>query len=209
MKWNTIVVILLILTLPFLIILTSARFLIFNENYYHQLFVKYSVYQTMPDANNVLHNITMYFRGQEKLNVALFTENEKSHMKDVKILINQVLILYYVLIIGDGLLLLYLYRNKKRYIPIVSILSGTVIILFSGIIYLLQNSFSTLFITFHLLFFPQGNWMFPESSRLIQLFPEQFFSNFFYDLVRNACIASIILILFGYMYFVLTQEKNR
>jgi len=36
-------------------------------------------------------------------------------------------------------------------------------------------SFDFLFTTFHVIFFPQGNWMFDPSSLLITMFPQTFF----------------------------------
>jgi integral membrane protein (TIGR01906 family) len=209
MKWNTIALIFLIVTLPLLIILASARILIFNEGYYHAQFVKHHVYEKMPDASNILHETVLYFKGKQALDVPEFTQNEKSHMHDVKILINKLLILYYLILLADGVLILYLIRTKqiKRFSKACRA-SGLIVIFCSALAYAFRNSFSSFFVGFHTIFFPEGNWSFPESSALIQIFPEQFFINFTFDTAKNALFISTFLILAGVLAFVINQEKK-
>ena len=63
--------------------------------------------------------------------------------------------------------------------------------------------FQWLFILFHKIFFPQGNWLFAESSLLIQLFPASFFEAI---TIRSFLVSlSIPILLFGYGLY----QKNK
>ena len=58
--------------------------------------------------------------------------------------------------------------------------------------------FPVLFYVFHFIFFPQGNWQFPRSSMLIQLFPFYFFF---------VCTAAILLVSLGFLWTVNKLNK--
>ena len=210
MKLNNILLIILVLTLPLVIILTPTRFIIFNENYYHKQFAKYNVYKQISDADEVLHNITSFFKGKQELNVDLFTKNEKNHLKDVKILINKFLIVYYILLFVDGILIYFIIKKRAfKNLAKMFFLSSASIISLSLLLYLLRNSFSTLFVKFHLIFFPQGNWQFTLSSNLIKLFPEAFFYDTLYIIILISFIISLFLILTAIFLLSLIRRKSK
>lgn len=105
----------------------------------------------------------------------LFTDNEVSHMADVKYL------LWYAMIIGVGLLLLTLLMALllRAWRPggfARGVFAGAwaTIGLMIGVAVLAIVDWQLFFTEFHNLFFPQGNWAFPADSALIRLYPEQF-----------------------------------
>ena len=191
-----ILIFILILTLPIVIILTNFRLIIFNQHYYAKQFSEHKVYSKIPEADMIITNIIAYFKNKDKeLNVKVFTENELSHMKDVKQLIHKVLIFYYVLLILDLLIIYIILKNDLTNAVPVLLFSGLIILLFSISLYFVRNLFPVFFIKFHEIFFPQGNWIFPESSKLVTLFPESFFYNTVFIIFFRSFIIGVIFIL--------------
>ena len=62
------------------------------------------------------------------------------------------------------------------------------------LLYFLGNNFWALFEKFHYIFFPQGNWAFPEGSLIITIFPFGFFYDFFFKLITVSLIIAGILL---------------
>jgi len=216
---DNIVITLFALALFIIIIFGSLNMMIFNKDLYYKEYSKNDVYLKLSDnkdtgqeiAQNVTENIMKYFRNTEELKY--FTETEKSHMADVKHLIRTMQFIYYsaaVLSIG---LFFYAYRKYKEdkymFIKILaksllysSIAAGVFLIL----VFLMSVfSFDSLFTTFHLIFFPQGNWMFDSSSMLITMFPQQFF----FDISLRIFVYAMFqaLIFFGMGYWMNKQLK--
>lgn len=98
-----------------------------------------------------------------------FTEAEISHLVDVRRLMRLTTISVPVLL----MILCYLWSKKqitKRAILAGSALPTILIVL--GVFI----PFEPLFKIFHYIFFPQGNWVFPVDSLLIQTYPSSFFA---------------------------------
>ncbi len=171
-----------------IIILGNFRFLLYNENFYHNEFEKNNVYGKLNNPNEVLDELFLYLKDKETtLKTDIFNEDEKSHFNDVKILINKFLVFFYTIIILEIFLFLFIYfgyfkkniKKSARFFSYILIMSSSFAVLFSLLLYTFQKYFQNLFIKFHLVFFPQGNWLFPASSNMIKMFPEQFFYDFF------------------------------
>lgn len=121
------------------------------------------------DSSNVA-GIVLSGRGSDLLNVGL-TDNEIDHLRDVSMLLNKVKILWFFL--GVTLLVVAI-KSKKEFGEIVDggIRFGLgLLILLVGLAGLAWKFF---FISFHQIFFPQGNWSFPAESLLINFYPEIF-----------------------------------
>jgi integral membrane protein (TIGR01906 family) len=103
-----------------------------------------------------------------------FTDAEKSHLEDVKGVMNKAEFTFYgLLLLVSGM---YTINRKKRMVAKllwyggISAVAWVVVFAVLGLL-----SFSWLFTQFHVVFFPQGNWIFPETSLLIRTFPISFF----------------------------------
>ena len=72
------------------------------------------------------------------------------------------------------------------------------LLLAAAIVFVLL-SWRTFFVTFHNIFFPPGTWTFGYESGLIRLFPDQFWFDAGLLLVGGSLIASIIVMLIGYL----------
>jgi integral membrane protein (TIGR01906 family) len=216
---RNIIIILFALTLFIIIIFGSLNMMIFNKDLYYKEYSKNGVYLELSDdkntgeqiAQNVTENMMKYFRNTEKLNY--FTETEKSHMADVKHLIRTMQFIYYGAAILSIGLFFYAYRKYKEdkymFIRILAksllyssiIAGGFLIILFLLSVF----SFDFLFATFHIIFFPQGKWMFDSSSMLITMFPQQFFFDISLRIFVYAIFQAIIF--FGMGYWMNKQLK--
>ena len=189
------ILLLIILNTITIIYLANFRHYIFNENYYKKQFQENGVYSRLPQADKALNNLFLFFNNKKDLDNNFFTQNERAHLQDVKVLINKIIIIFYFLIFLDPLLFILLYflvkKRFKKYLAFVLLYSGGFVLLISVLFYIFSNNFSYIFIKFHEIFFPHGNWLFPYNSNLIMLFPQQFFYDFFYKIIINAFIFSL------------------
>lgn len=109
-------------------------------------------------------------------------------------------------------LILYLINRKiykfLRGISLIFLISSSVFILFVLLLYFFGNNFFELFENFHLIFFPQGNWAFPERSLIITIFPFGFFYDFFFKLILNSLIIALVLFACGITGVIVTKRIN-
>ena len=104
-----------------------------------------------------------------------YTTNEQSHLEDVKKVMNGLDYLFYLSLLVVTFIIT-IYKKKKDVIKKLFYYGGISSLIFSGIIMLFSLlSFNFTFKIFHKILFPQGNWLFPVDSLLIQTFPIQFF----------------------------------
>jgi len=103
--------------------------------------------------------------------------------------------------------------NKNIYkflrgISLIFLISSSVFILFVSLLYFFGNNFFELFENFHLIFFPQGNWAFPQGSLIITIFPFGFFYDFFFKLILNSLIIALVLFACGISGVIVTRKIN-
>ena len=201
------------------IILGSANIIIFDKSNYQREYEKNGVYQKLSEnasdgefiAEQVTNNVLDYFHG--RADIKYFTDQEKSHMKDVKSLIDTLMTIYYAAAILSIIVFAYLFvkfkDDKFSFISIIAkslLYSSIACIVFLVILFLSSVFyFDQLFILFHHVFFPQGNWMFDSSSLLITLFPQQFF----FDTALKIFIYAVVqaLIFFGIGWWINKELK--
>lgn len=124
--------------------------------------------------------------GQEELP---FSQEANSHMHDVFVLISWARILAVISIVTALVSLKNL--NKRS-------LQGASVVLITTPLLLALVNWNTLFTAFHQVFFPQGNWMFPANSLLIQTYPIESF-------VQYATAFGLLVILSGILLAVLSR----
>ena len=107
----------------------------------------------------------------------ILSTNETQHMQEVK----NLFILGRQLLIGGGIIL-FLFFLFFKYIGGTALFfksvrygsyTAFVLLFIFGVLTLLD--FTSSFLYFHHIFFPQGNFLFPENTLLIQIFTERFF----------------------------------
>ncbi len=171
MNKNKILLIIFCITLPLFLILFSYKTVLFLTD-------------LTPNQENTMN----YLQNKEELNLN-YTEEEYSHLLDVKSVMKYLDYLFYSLLLIITLIITYYQKNKEQlkklfmYGGITTISSVLMILLFS------LTSFNSVFTIFHKIFFPQGNWTFPLDSLLIQTFPLQFFIS----ISKNIFLLSLVL----------------
>lgn len=176
-------IILVILT-PIVILLFLFGLFVFDVDFYEKKLDESSIPVTI--------NLLDYFQDKAELNEGIFSDDEVSHLGDVKVLINNVLKFLSILVLVSLFLLLYL-RDYKKYLLYSGIL--TVAVPFS--LYLIP--FNSLFTFFHQIFFPQGNWIFPAGSSLVNLYTSSFFYSFAFTTVWWAFVTGWGLLILGFI----------
>jgi hypothetical protein len=204
--------------LVIIILFSPLSYYIFNLNYYEKLYEKNGVFSILDkrDVMEISVEIFDFFKYKRELNykdhnpgviyadegreeILLFTENEISHLYDVRELLKKIFILYYSsLALFIIFLLLLIRKNMADFIHDLGLIfTVSSILMFTSIVffYLSSKNFPALFDIFHKIFFPGGNYSFYEGSLLITIFPSGFFYDFFIRLVWcSGIISSIVLI---------------
>ncbi|MBM3706694.1 MAG: DUF1461 domain-containing protein, partial [Actinobacteria bacterium] len=147
---------------------------------------------------------------QLKSGIDYFNENEISHLNDVRILLNRIMLAFYISA-GLFIIVLIFLADKKylfflRNIAVIFVISTSAMLFFLISLYILGNNFSGLFKNFHLVFFPQGNWAFPEDALIINIFPFGFFYDFFFRLLSSSFFVSLFLLAFSVPVLVISNK---
>jgi len=171
---------------------------LYSNSFYYSEFEKNLVYQKFDKetVNSANKELLDYFQNKNYLKSAFFNEREKFHLKDVKQLIETVILIFNSLVIIFTLSLYYLYYNNIAITKplIMSSTASILILIIFGILSLFN--FSEVFLKFHYLTFSNNLWQLnPETDNLIIMFPEIFFYNFLKRLLIVSLIFSIILLL--------------
>jgi integral membrane protein (TIGR01906 family) len=135
---------------------------------------------------------------------AFLTTEEQSHMTDVKFLFDVAFILSLVSLgILLGMIVVFTWHKMKSHFD--ELMSRTLratgwsillICFLLGAMSLLN--FDRFWILFHVIIFPQGNWMFPLNSVLITLYPAEFFARFIMRWLFLVSLFAIVAILISY-----------
>ncbi len=205
-----------------IIIFSPLAYYLYNFNFYNSLFVKNGVYKTLDksDVKQLTENVYDYFKYKRdfeafdlKGNIKFFNESEISHLDDVRILLKKIFIIFYISIALFVLLTILLIEKRPwkflKNISLSALISSAVLISLFAILYFLGNNFWALFDRFHYIFFPQGNWAFPEGSLIITIFPFGFFYDFFFKLIVTSLVTAAILLVLAIVATAVVKNKTK
>jgi integral membrane protein (TIGR01906 family) len=139
-------------------------------------------------------NIVSYVRGSSAL-TAILLPDELSHLEEVKFLVSKAFIAFYIVAAVSAALLAYIFLKRRKDFVNTLLYSSIAVFAACILLALISVDFSPFFTLFHRIFFPGGNWTFPEGTKLVTLFSEEFFRRFFVRLLFNTAIQSIALLL--------------
>jgi integral membrane protein (TIGR01906 family) len=130
------------------------------------------------------------------------TQAEQNHLVDVRGAVRLgrlvLTILGMISIIGIVLRLAFVKKGKrKRECAILLLLCGITLLALTVLLLIGLGAFDTFFTLFHAVLFPQGNWIFPQNSLLITLYPESFFIELLTKLIVAAAGSALMLISAG------------
>ena len=196
--------------LVIVIIFAPLAYNLYNFRFYNSLYEKNSVYGSIDrqDVQKLTESVFNFFKSGapfEKFSLKgglqYFNSNEISHLNDVRVLLSRILLVFYIssmlLIIFTLLLIEKSWKAFIKNLSLIMLISSAFVLIFLAALYMLASNFSHLFENFHYVFFPQGNWAFPEGSLIITIFPFGFFYDFFFSLVMSSLIASLVLFAAG------------
>lgn len=203
-----------------IILFTPLACHVFNRGYYETLYedngvfsilnkrdvldITEEIFKFFTGRTNTLQTIQVRYSDESMSTAASFRPDEISHLSDVRILLVKIFILYcgsiILFVIMTFLLIEKNIKNFIRNLGSIFIISSSFMLLFIIILYFLGENFPVLFDNFHSLFFPQGNYAFPEGSLIITLFPSGFFYNFFIRLILSSTIISAVLLVTGIIF---------
>lgn len=187
----------IILTFCLIIIFFIGSFLglLFDNLFYDKLYFSTGAYDRIDNSivENKTNELYGFFKSENELDNNFYTENELSHMHDVREIIKNVSFVYYfsIIIFLVLIILAYMYYRPDfvKIISLVLIYSGAITILLIFLFYL--TSFTDLFGNFHKLFF-DGNYSFSASSNLIRMYSEQFFYLFAKKILTVSLIKGVV-----------------
>ncbi len=128
---------------------------------------------------------------------SIYNEREISHMVDVKILLAQTLIIFYVLLLFY-LLAAFWFRYKKQSHHIWNAFhkGGWITLgIIGSVLLAVIISFNALFTAFHKVFFAGDTWLFLYSDTLIRLFPMRLWQDAF---IYMGIITVVIALFFAF-----------
>lgn len=195
----------------FVLMLVPFSYFALSNNYHYSLLSRMGI---LSDSENkgALENVAAYIDGHSGLDQSLFTEREILHMADVRLLLD--ILRYLLMLILTIFIVLTVFEAiNVKYISIVwTALIGAGIAAALSILklFVLAFAFGPMFMLFHKIFFLNNLWILDSSSRLIMLFPQEFFR----AIVLNATyatiiISSIIMLISGlFLYNAHMQERK-
>lgn len=218
MKINKILVIILALFIPYILLMSGIRLVMtpafpaieyqrsgFPEDQFGftvQERTKWSEYAIRYLTND--QEISYLGNLQDITGKKLFTTDELSHMVDVKEVVKNASMVWYVLG-GMSIAILVWFVVMGQWDSLRRSLNagGWITIgLLGALLVFLAVSFDRLFEYFHRIFFQDGTWTFSQSSTLIRLFPFEFWRDAFVLVIGFALIVGVVLVL-------LTRKRSK
>ena len=138
------------------------------------LLFSYKAVLELSDLTEPQQDTMDFLENKQELNLN-YTSLEASHLEDVKKVMNSIDYLFYLSLIIITLIITYYKKNKKQLQKLIKYGGITTLISIGLILLFALFAFNSTFTLFHKIFFPQGNWIFPINSLLIQTFPIDFF----------------------------------
>ncbi|MEA2005853.1 MAG: DUF1461 domain-containing protein [Acidobacteriota bacterium] len=193
-KFFTVPKIVLIISLPLLILLTnlyivtSSRWLNYEYPKLFSLPAEYHYFtnsQRLEFAEATLRFICSdedpdFLRSLRVEGLPIYSEREISHLLEVKNLIQRLFDIRLIVFIASllSILILLLNREYRQKIPLYVQKGCLLLVLLVGVLLItVLINWNKLFLHLHCIFFPQGNYTFPYSFTIIQLFPPGFWFN--------------------------------
>ncbi|GEM_PF-3220495 len=192
-QYDKFLTIVLAIFLALIIYFASFSSLVYNLTFYNSLFDKTSVETN--SARSLTKDLFAYFKNSNYSapQIKTLTADENSHIRDVKIVINNSFTVFYILLIIFLVSLFFVKQKQKVFFY------GAILGIIAPFIILIAN-FSFVFNIFHQIFFPQGNWIFPINSTLVSTYTFDFFKLFAAQILLQGEFISIVLVLFSLFF---------
>ena len=210
------------LAIALIIILSNLLFMFYNRGFYYSEYKKLSLYEETNEttARYATENMLDYLTGNTAVLNDFFSEKEKQHLSDVKNLIFVLKIKIAALFVILGCLCFFFYKHQKKRkfsnlgnvikknLFSILIVQGLIMAFLLVFAFLLRDSFDSLFITFHQMFFANNNWLLdPNVDKLILLLPKAFFVHATATIVIRSFFICTILLVIGLILRYFSNKK--
>ncbi|WP_425446940.1 TIGR01906 family membrane protein [Dethiothermospora halolimnae] len=212
-KINLIPKVILILSIPIFLLLTTFQLVVFDMDYFEKKYQQYNITQVTGMDEESLMTVTEellnYLEGEredivlkEKINGEerqVFRERELLHLKDVQVLFDKGFLIRNVSLILILISLFWLFIFERNKIPKTFILSSLVtIITMIVFVVLISIDFYKYFTYFHEILFTNDLWLLnPKTEVLIQMYPLDFFNSISMKIIMFFVAELIILFILG------------
>ncbi|MBW2977380.1 TIGR01906 family membrane protein [Candidatus Woesearchaeota archaeon] len=215
-KLSKVLVVLSILLIPLIICLLSFKSATFDLEFYNEEFEQYN-----PDVDNALgvaKDLTSYLKYTSAGTSYLvsFNEEEITHLKDVKSLVQASLWILYisvVLLVVFAILIYNLNKENKlelfKKTGVVLVGGGVLNLVLIGIFRIFMMDFQGTFTKFHHVFFPQGGWQFPVEYNLVKLFPAKFFIDAVNLIAYRIIITAVFVLVVGIIILIIQNKIKK
>ncbi|MBI4440139.1 DUF1461 domain-containing protein [Candidatus Woesearchaeota archaeon] len=195
------------LLIPVFIVLSTFQSILIDDTFFFDRFGSYGIYAKLPsvDVNGFHQELVEYLisaKGQREFDSGILNSKEKSHLLDVKFLIQKALLIWKASALGIILaIFLFISLEKSdigilRYLVAVfsigSIITILLIAVFSALIFL---KFDSAFVSFHEILFSNDNWMLdPHHDNLKAIYADEIFQDFAVKMAAKSFLYSIFLL---------------
>ena len=184
---------LLVILIPIFVYLMSFNSLIYNDSFVQKTAGGYWKYEGYDSMSSLVVN---YLENPDEvglIEIDAFTESEKQHLLDVKIVAHRIFDFSF-LVMGVILGLLYVFKWDCRK---VLVNAGMITIMVPILLYFIPFNF--VFTGFHSIFFASGSWIFPSSSLLIKLYPFEFWKFAAFELFLRGFVTGWLLLFLSFI----------
>ena len=217
-----IISILMVLTVPLVIYGFNFNSNSFDKDFYKKEFSKYNIYNDLKSynidgINNDVLDYLQFEKNDELIENDFFNDREKTHLLDVKNLIQTLFNIYYFSIILIILLIIILIvllnfnlRNIGEKLLIILTIGSFLTLLDAALFFILSSlNFEFAFDLFHKTFFNSGTFTFnPEFENIVVLYPENLFLDLLIKIISNTILSSIILFSVSIILFFIFLKPN-
>ena len=210
---NKYFIIALAITTAILTCLLAFESTFFDRSFYKSEFKRLGIYERegtfLPD--NMTEAVLLFDENKiPNLNLSYLTPAEISHMEDVKyrirfaINVRRMLVGLWLILMG---FLAWKSKNPFRDIGRVYKAAGITALLFVAVIGIASLFFEPLFDLFHVVLFPQGNYLFPYPSALLRVYTFQLHYDVFFTTLIKVLFAAVVLFLLG-AFIIRSSDKK-
>lgn len=186
--------IVLALCVPLLLFLLAAGLILPQTWWYSHEFRFTGV--DVEEGSAITNTLLAYFFAQtDQLPEVPFLQLEKEHLRDVKRVVQNAVAGFAFLVLLTSALSLILGKSSRRK----AWLLGSCLTIFC-LLLLAVVPFDPAFVAFHQVFFPQGNWSFPSSSYMLQVYRLQFWQDAAFYWAIHVLLLTFAIFLFSMRY---------
>jgi integral membrane protein (TIGR01906 family) len=188
----------LIVLIPIVVYLLSFSSLIYNTHDIEKHMEKSGLVMHAKTINSFVVHYMMDPGETRLLQLEVFSEKEKQHLLDVKILVHRTFDFLFLLLVLFFVLVYYNRKiNKSKNWSRLLIYAGMIAVAIPIVLYFIP--FEPLFTAFHNIFFAKCSWVFAPGSAIIQIYPFDFWHSISFSLFLRGFVTGWLLIFAGFI----------